>query len=201
MPSRLDGIVVQVLGLDTRPVVQPQMGNPITNSVNPQTSASAYGFPPSTGSGQQIGIIEFGGGYQLSDLQLFWKDLQISPDPDVVPITVSGPGNSPSNPPSLDDLEVTADITISTAVAPQAQARVYFANNDVGSAAQAIAQAAQDGVCVISISWGDSESKWDSGDMQTGFPLNVAAFEGNRAETATMVPVINDFKTAHNLPT
>ena len=33
----------------------------------------------------------------------------------------------------------------------------------------------------------------------TGFPLNVAAFEGNRAETATMVPVINDFKTAHNL--
>jgi hypothetical protein len=33
----------------------------------------------------------------------------------------------------------------------------------------------------------------------TGFPLNVAAFEGNRAETATMVPVINDVKTAHNL--
>ena len=33
----------------------------------------------------------------------------------------------------------------------------------------------------------------------TGFPLNVAAFEGNKAETATMVPVINDFKTAHRL--
>ena len=33
----------------------------------------------------------------------------------------------------------------------------------------------------------------------TGFPLNVAAFEGNKAETATMVPVINSFKTAHNL--
>ena len=33
----------------------------------------------------------------------------------------------------------------------------------------------------------------------TGFPLNVAAFEGNKAETATMVPVINAFKTAHNL--
>ena len=32
-----------------------------------------------------------------------------------------------------------------------------------------------------------------------GFPLNVAAFEGNKAETATMVPVINAFKTAHNL--
>jgi len=33
----------------------------------------------------------------------------------------------------------------------------------------------------------------------TGFPLSVAAFEGNKAETATMLPVINAFKTAHNL--
>jgi Transposase DDE domain len=33
----------------------------------------------------------------------------------------------------------------------------------------------------------------------TGFPLNVAAFEGNKAETATMVPVINAFKQAHQL--
>jgi hypothetical protein len=33
----------------------------------------------------------------------------------------------------------------------------------------------------------------------TGFPLSVAAFEGNKAETATMVPVINAFKSAHHL--
>jgi hypothetical protein len=33
----------------------------------------------------------------------------------------------------------------------------------------------------------------------TGFPLTVAAFEGNRAETATMLPVINAFKAAHHL--
>jgi hypothetical protein len=32
-----------------------------------------------------------------------------------------------------------------------------------------------------------------------GFPLTVAAFEGNKAETATMLPVINAFKTAHRL--
>ncbi|WP_434089361.1 IS1634 family transposase [Mycobacterium intracellulare] len=32
-----------------------------------------------------------------------------------------------------------------------------------------------------------------------GFPLSVAAFEGNKAETATMVPVIHAFKTAHRL--
>jgi hypothetical protein len=32
-----------------------------------------------------------------------------------------------------------------------------------------------------------------------GFPLTVAAFESNKAETATMVPVINAFKTAHQL--
>ena len=32
-----------------------------------------------------------------------------------------------------------------------------------------------------------------------GFPLTVEAFEGNKAETATMLPVINAFKTAHQL--
>ncbi|ETB37295.1 hypothetical protein O974_28420 [Mycobacterium avium 11-0986] len=31
------------------------------------------------------------------------------------------------------------------------------------------------------------------------FPLTVAAFEGNKAETATMLPVINAFKAAHQL--
>ena len=33
----------------------------------------------------------------------------------------------------------------------------------------------------------------------SGFPLTVQAFEGNRAETATMMPVINAFKAAHQL--
>jgi hypothetical protein len=33
----------------------------------------------------------------------------------------------------------------------------------------------------------------------TGFPLAVEAFEGTKAETAPMLPVINAFKTAHNL--
>lgn len=32
-----------------------------------------------------------------------------------------------------------------------------------------------------------------------GFPLSVAAFEGNKAETATMLPVITAFKQAHRL--
>ena len=32
-----------------------------------------------------------------------------------------------------------------------------------------------------------------------GFPLTVQAFEGNKAETATMLPVINAFKAAHHL--
>ena len=35
--------------------------------------------------------------------------------------------------------------------------------------------------------------------MRRGFPLAVEAFEGNKAETATMLPVINAFKTAHQL--
>jgi DDE family transposase len=33
----------------------------------------------------------------------------------------------------------------------------------------------------------------------TGFPLSVAAFEGNKAETATMLPVLREFMAAHQL--
>jgi hypothetical protein len=35
---------------------------------------------------------------------------------------------------------------------------------------------------------------------QDGFPLMVSAFEGNKAETKTMLPVIKSFMTAHDLP-
>jgi len=35
---------------------------------------------------------------------------------------------------------------------------------------------------------------------QDGFPLMVSAFEGNRAETKTMLPVIEAFMAAHQLP-
>ena len=34
----------------------------------------------------------------------------------------------------------------------------------------------------------------------TGFPLMVEAFEGNRAETTTMLPSIRAFLAAHQLP-
>jgi hypothetical protein len=35
---------------------------------------------------------------------------------------------------------------------------------------------------------------------QDGFPLMVSAFEGNKAETKTMLPVIGSFMAAHDLP-
>jgi len=35
---------------------------------------------------------------------------------------------------------------------------------------------------------------------QAGFPLMVSAFEGNRAETKTILPVIEKFMAAHDLP-
>jgi hypothetical protein len=35
---------------------------------------------------------------------------------------------------------------------------------------------------------------------QAGFPLMVSAFEGNKAETKTMLPVIEEFMAAHQIP-
>ncbi len=33
----------------------------------------------------------------------------------------------------------------------------------------------------------------------SGFPLKVTAFEGNKAETKTMIPVLQDFMSTHRL--
>ena len=85
IPSRLNGIVTGVFGLDTRPMIKrrPLLSVQTSASTTPPTShrlwffptelAAAYQFPVATGKGQVIGILEFEGTYSASDLQTFWK--------------------------------------------------------------------------------------------------------------------------------
>src|SRR5271166_997959 len=72
IPAELDGIVTDVFGLDTRPMVKhkrPRHGKassslPPASSrawFTPQELADAYQFPAGDGTGQTIAILEFGG--------------------------------------------------------------------------------------------------------------------------------------------
>ena len=121
--------------------------------------ASLYNFPAGTdGTGQTIAIIELGGGYTQSDLDMYFSGLGLD-TPSVTAVSVDGGSNSPGQP---ADGEVELDIQVAGAVAPKAAQLVYFADNTDQGFINAIAQAVHTTPppIVVSISWGQSEDQW-----------------------------------------
>jgi kumamolisin len=121
--------------------------------------ASLYDFPAGTdGTGQTIAIIELGGGYTQSDLDMYFSGLGLA-TPSVTAVSVDGASNSPGQP---ADGEVELDIQVAGAVAPSAAQLVYFAPNTDQGFINAIAQAVHTTPppIVVSISWGQSEDQW-----------------------------------------
>lgn len=173
IPGDLDGVIQAVLGLDNRPQAKThfrirksapnRQAQAAAVSYSPVQVAQAYDFPSgSNGTGQCIGIVELGGGYNTSDLSSFFSGLGIAM-PNVTAVSVDGATNSPTGDPSGPDGEVELDIEVSGAVAPGAQIAVYFAPNTDQGFIDAVTTAAHDTTLkpsVISISWGGPEDSW-----------------------------------------
>src|ERR1022692_1005850 len=78
VPERLGDIVEGVLGLDNRQVSQPlfrvaaspQGVTPLT----PPQVAELDNFPGVSAAGQTIGILEFGGGFKMTDVQSYFNN-------------------------------------------------------------------------------------------------------------------------------
>jgi len=167
VPAELDGIVVAVLGLDTRPQARPHFrARDVTAqgiSYPPNKVAGIYGFPAgTTGAGQTIAVIELGGGFSTSDLDAYFGALGL-PVPSITAVGVDGASNAPGSDPTGDDVEVALDIDVIGAAAPGAAQAVYFApsNGDQGFV-DAISEAtlASPTPVAMSISWGQSEDSW-----------------------------------------
>ncbi|TKC88663.1 peptidase S53 [Trinickia terrae] len=176
LPDELHGVVTAVLGLDNRPQARPHFrrrppflaAQAAAESFTPLQIASLYDFPAGDGSGQCIGIIELGGGYESSDLQAYFSNLGV-PLPKVVAVPVDNNGNAPSGDPNGPDGEVTLDIEIAGAIAPGATIAVYFSSNSDAGFMDAVNRAVHDTVnrpSVISISWGGPESAWTQQSAQ-----------------------------------
>lgn len=175
IPADLADVIQGVYGLDNRPQARAHFryrdkpGTAITSKAagttyTPPQVAQLYGFPTGvTGSGQTIGIIELGGGYEESDITTYFQQLGLTP-PQVTSVSVDGGTNSPSNPDSADG-EVLLDIEVAGGVAPGANIVVYFADNSSQGFQDALSQAIHDSTnnpSVISISWGGPEDSWTS---------------------------------------
>jgi kumamolisin len=188
IPRDLDGVVEGVFGLDNRPQAQTHFrlrnqkpgvrAQAAAVSYSPLQVAKAYSFPSgANGTGQTIGIIELGGGYNASDLNSFFSGLGISA-PKVTAVSVDGATNSPTGDASGPDGEVELDIEVSGAVAPAAQIAVYFAPNTDQGFIDAVTTAVHDATLkpsIISISWGGPEDTWTA---QSRDALNSACQDG-----------------------
>ena len=167
VPAALAGVVLAVLGLDTRPQFRahfrPQAAAALGTSYSPNQVADIYQFPAgTTGAGQTIAVIELGGGFSTSDLDTYFGGLGI-PVPSVTAVGVDGASNAPGSDPTGADVEVALDIDVIGAVAPGAAQVVYFApNNGDQGFVDAISEAAQASPApiAISVSWGQSEDSW-----------------------------------------
>jgi kumamolisin len=179
LPPELGGIVEGVFGIEDTPIARPyyRFSTPAMQAAEERAAAAAftppdiatlYDFPQGLdGSGQCIAIIELGGGYRTSDLNAYFRSLNL-PTPKVTAVSVDGGRNSPSLPWSAD-AEVMLDIEIAGAVAPGASIAVYFAPNSEQGFVDAISAAVHDSVnkpSVISISWGAPEKDWSEQGLQ-----------------------------------
>src|SRR5271155_1013311 len=191
MPSELSGVVTGVFGFDNRPKhreptlrkARAQDGPGGNNGVAATDFATRYNFPVNQngvaldGEGQTIAIIELGGGYRNSDLQIFFREIGVA-TPKVSSISVDHVGNDPTTPDSADG-EVMLDIEVAGAVAPKAKIAVYFApNNGDQGFIDAISAAVHDterNPSVISISWGGPEVTTDQQGVNAYHELFTAA--------------------------
>jgi kumamolisin len=171
VPAALDGVVLAVLGLDTRPQarphfrlggVAPEAAAAQGSTYSPNQVADIYKFPAgTTGAGQTVAVIELGGGFSTSDLDSYFGSLGI-PVPSISAVSVDGASNAPGSDPNGADVEVALDIDVIGAAAPGAKQLVYFAPNSDNGFVDAISAAATAAPApiAISISWGQSEDSW-----------------------------------------
>jgi kumamolisin len=179
VPAELEEIIQAVLGLDDRPQARthfrfrtadkkkPHPHSPAPVSYQPPQVASLYAFPPGTGQGQCVALIELGGGFVAADLNSYFAGLNIAP-PKVTAVSVDQATNSPTGAADGPDGEVMLDIEMVGAIAPAANIAVYFAPNTDAGFLDAISTAIHDTVNhpdIISISWGGAESTWTAQAM------------------------------------
>ncbi len=175
IPAELAKIVTGVFGLDTRPMIKRR--KPIQSQAVhalpppdqrpwflPQELADAYDFPDGDGSGQKVGILEFGGKYIPQDLHAFLKFTgQGSAAPEVIvkhglPLT----SQQQNDPDSIG--ETMLDIEVLAGLCPKATISVYFSQWSERGWVENLDAVLSDGDApsVLSVSYGlaEGESIW-----------------------------------------
>jgi len=195
IPAELEGIIVGVFGLDTRRMVKRRPLRKRPRSLElarrraaarswffPAELATIYHFPNGDGSGQTVGILEFGGGYFEDDLATFCQNANIQQVPTVKTVSVN---NTPTDQRDGAEGEVMLDVEVVGGVCPAATIVVYFSTFDENGWISALDTAVHDQenpLSVLSVSWGyaeDAQGAWSEGAIDAiNDTLKAAALLG-----------------------
>lgn len=156
-------------GAEASPQSEDVQANPLfggdvaPNSFRATTLANLYSFPASTGSGQKVAILQFGGGYQLSDFTAYFTFLGLT-TPSFTATFLDGTFNNFNAGDGGASFEVELDFEVVGAVAPGATYRFIFAANSTSGFMNAFTEVANDpAIKVISLSWAFNEQTGNAG--------------------------------------
>jgi len=195
VPAVLEKDIVGVFGLDNRRVVRRRPDGGRKRHVVDRTAATtkkrpwffpaelakAYDFPDGDGSGQTIGLLEFGGGYFPDDLAAFGQAAGLASLPTVVPISVD---KMPTDTNDEATGEVMLDVEVVAGICPKATIPIWFSQFTEKGWVDALDAAMHDAKYVpqvLSISWGYAEdvSVWTAAAVrQVDEALQEAALMG-----------------------
>jgi kumamolisin len=191
VPVDVKDIVQGVFGLDNRRVAKTR-GQLNRNSIQarslsvpsawyvPSELASHYNFPSGDGSGQTIGLLEFGGGYFSEDLKKFCKLAGVA----VPKVTTVSTDWTAADSRDGAEGEVMLDIEVVAGICAKANIVVYFAQwSEQGwiTALDAAMQDQKNDPGVLSVRWGNAEDTdvWTNQAMtQINETLHEAAMLG-----------------------
>jgi kumamolisin len=126
----------------------------------PTELAAIYNFPNANAQKQCIGLLEFGGGVEQSDVTAYFQKIGV-PAPNIQIVAVDGVSTDPVADPDSTG-EVMLDVDVAGAMAGGAKIAVYFSTFDekgfIDCLSAVINDAAND-PGVVSISWGWDENQ------------------------------------------
>jgi kumamolisin len=175
LPPEIADFLDAVLGLDNRRLGVHASNGGGTNALTPLDVANFYKFPPNTtwtnnATGQTIGILEFGGGYDPSDFKTYFERLGIATPAQVISIPASAPLHGNASSPDPRDIEVALDVEVAGAVAQGAKIVIYFGSGFMATGLpdeqgwySLLSSAIHDATnkpTVLSISWSAAEKAW-----------------------------------------
>jgi kumamolisin len=171
LPADVADAITGVFGLNTNrvmhrvPRARRKIGAAITMAKAkpyfvPTELAGIYNFPDADASGQCIGLLEFGGGVEQSDVSTYFQQIGVAA-PNIQIVAVDGVSTDPTADPDSTG-EVMLDIDVAGALAGGAKIAVYFSTFDEKGLVDILSTVINDSTndpSVLSVSWGWDENQ------------------------------------------